>query len=50
MEAVGVESAGKLLIDRYFNDLGNISSSVLLFQAICVTTTAHYPVIINHHW
>ena len=21
MEAVGVESAGKLLIDRYFNDL-----------------------------
>jgi len=41
MEAVGVESADNLLIARHFNDLENIFSSVFLFHAICVTTTAH---------
>lgn len=50
MEAVGVESADKLLLDRHFNDLENISRSVFLFHAICVTTTAHYSVIRKHHW
>ena len=41
MEAVGVESADKLLLDRHFNDLENISRSVFLFHAICVSTTAY---------
>ena len=41
MEAVGVESAGKFLIDRHFNDLENNSSSVIHLHAIFVTTTAH---------
>ena len=30
------------LIDRHFNELENIFSTVFLFHAICVTPTAHY--------
>ena len=50
MEAVGVESAGKFLIDRHFNDLENNSSSVIHLHAIFVTTTAHYSDIRKRHW
>jgi hypothetical protein len=41
MEAVEVESAGKFLIDRHFNDLENNFSNVIHLHAIFVTITAH---------
>ena len=41
MEAVGVESVSKFLIDRHFKDLENNFSSVIHLHAIFVTTTAH---------